>query len=105
MKLVLETNILSFIKSQRSILCRLAILVTMVLLFIGSAWLYGAFQPLIRDFYVANVAYERAGEKILFTEEEAGYSRGFKIDRSDTWSYGIKSNSSWVSEYTRKIIP
>ena len=105
MKLVFETNIQSFIRSQRSILCRLAILVTLVLLFVGSAWLFGAFQPLVRDFYVANYAHVRAGDPVPFTEDIAEWTGGFKIDRDNIYTFGMESNSIWVANYVRQIVP
>ena len=105
MKFALETNVQTFVRSNRSILCRLAILVTLVLLFIGSAWLFGTFQPLVRDFYIANYAHVRAGDPIPFTDEVAGYSGGFRIDPGNIYAYGIESNSIWAADYVRLIVP
>ena len=105
MKLIFETNVQAYIRSNRSILCRLTILVISLLLLIGLAWLLGTFQPLIRDFYIANYAHVRAGDPIPFTEDIAEWTGGFRIDEDNIYTFGMESNSIWVANYVRQIVP
>ena len=105
MKIQVETNIVDWIKERKRTLTILAVEALAVAAFIGGALFYAAYQPIIRDFVVANVAHARAGVAIPFTEGEAGYQRGFKIDEYNIWAYGIESNNMWMAEYTRLIIP
>ena len=105
MKIQVETNVKSWVTSQARTLIVLAVEAVAVLAFIGAAWFYGLYQPIFRDFVVANVAHVRAGEVLPFEDGEAGYQRGFKIDEYNVWAYGIESNNMWMAEYTRLIIP
>lgn len=105
MKIRIETNIVDWIKAQKREILILSAEFLGVMAFIGIALFYGTYQPIIRDFYIANIAHIKAGEDLPFTEEEAGYQRGFKIDGEDIWAYGIESNNMWMAEYTRLIIP
>ena len=62
----------------------------------GPKHLAGTQKPLFRDFYLANIAHLNAGPQLPFEEDEAGYTRGFKIDPDSIYSYGIESNNVWI---------
>jgi hypothetical protein len=80
--------------------------ILLVALFIASALLYANNKPLIRDFVIANVAHIRAGEPIPFEEDEPGYTRERAIDPPNyLLTYQIQSNSFWMAEYARLIVP
>lgn len=104
MKLVIETNIQKYLKPYR---CRLAIIATLLFFFLGAAAIWGVYQPIIRDFVVANVAHSKAGQVLPFTKEEVDvfYTRGFKVDPDSYYTYEIVSNNIWMAEYTRLIVP
>lgn len=105
MKLQIETNIVNWISARKRTFIILAAELLAVGALLGSAWLFNAYQPLIRDFYIANVAHQRAGDVIPFTEEIAQWSGGFKIDQNDIYAFGLESNSIWVANYVRLIVP
>ncbi len=109
MRLVFETNVQDYIrwvfKFHRSILGRLVVVVVSVLLLIGAALLFDTWQPLVRDFYIANYAHVRAGDPIPFTDEITQYTGGFRIDEGNVYTFGMESNSVWVANYVRQIVP
>lgn len=105
MKIRIETNIIDWIRAQKRTLAVLAVEILAVTAFVGAAWVWGAFQPVIRDFYISNYAHVRAGEAIPFTEDIAEWTGGFKIDAENIYTFGMESNSIWVANYTRKIVP
>ena len=105
MKINIETNIRGYVGERASEFKRLAFGLLLVILLTVFALFFTAYKPLFRDFVIANIAYVKAGEKQPFTEEEAGYTGGFKLDKDSIYTYGIGSNSKWVAEYVRLIVP
>ena len=107
MKIALETtNLIPFLQRNKQNFKFFSVIGIFTALLLGAGLFYDAFQPIIRDFVVANVAHTKAGEKIPFLDnEEEGYTRGFKVDEKSIYTYGIKTNNIWAAEYTRLIIP
>ena len=105
MKLKIDTNIQSFVSRNCRVVCLFSLYAFLVGLMVLGAYIYEGYKPLFRDFVIANTAYVLAGDKQPFTEEEAGYTGGFKLDKDSIYTYGIGSNSEWVAEYVRLIVP
>ena len=106
MKFTIETNYLKpFLSRNKRTISLFTLYAVLIALFIGAALVQETVQPILRDFYIANMAEFRAGPKIPFTEEDMGYQRGFKIDENNTYSFGIESNSIWMADYLRIIVP
>ena len=105
MKINIDTNIRGYVKERASEFKRLAFGLSLVILWTVFALFFTAYKPLFRDFAIANIAHVNAGGKQPFTEEEAGYTGGFRLDPNNTYAYGMETNSEWVANYVRLIIP
>lgn len=106
MRLVIETSFLKpFLSRNKRTICFFSVYAILIALFLGAAYTFPFAKPILRDFVIANAAYERAGPKIPFTEEVAGYTRGFKLDPDNIYAYGIESNMVWMADYIRVIVP
>ena len=106
MQLVLDsTKVIPFLQRNKRTLAFFSVYAVLTALLILGAYIWGTQKPLFRDFYLANIAHLNAGPQLPFEEDEAGYTRGFKIDPDSIYSYGIESNNVWIAEYVRKIVP
>lgn len=106
MRLVLETSLLiPFLQRNKRTLKFFSTYAILIAMMILGAFIYGTQKPLLRDFYLANIAHLYAGPLQPFEEDEAGYMRGYTIDDQNIWAFGIESNNMWVAEYVRKIVP
>ena len=103
MKINLETNVRGYVSDRKSEFKILAVELLLVALFVGSSLFYAQYQPLIRDFIVANVAHSKAGLPVPF--DDAVYLRGMRTDPDDAVGYGIESNNLWMLDQTRLIVP
>lgn len=107
MKLTIETNVVDWLKARKREVLILSAELLGVAVLIGVALFYGAYQPILRDFVVANVAHIKSGDEIPFTKDEVDdfYTRGFRVDPDNLYTYEIESNNIWMAEYTRFIVP
>jgi len=110
MKFQIETNCWARFKAfigrrTRREVCILSAELTLVLFFIGAAYLFGVFKPILRDFVISNVAHVNAGSPIPFEPGEPGYTHQARIDPNSMYSWGLDSNSKWVADYVRMIVP
>lgn len=104
MKLTLETSVQSFLGRNLRTVLLLSLYAVIIALFVGAAYVYSNYRPIFRDFVIANIAYVKAGNPIPF-ENADDYTRGFKLDEGNVYTYGMESNNAWMAEYTRLIVP
>jgi hypothetical protein len=97
----IETNIVGFTKRKRTEVLLAVVLGVILLLGAGVFALLQQNEEIIRDFQLAQFAYENAGEVIPLEPE--GYAGDNYLPSALTW--GIKSNSIWASQYARRIVP
>lgn len=97
----IETNITEYVGARKQQFKILGVELLLVLVFIGSALFYANYKTLIRDFVIAVVAFERAGDPVPF--EDNVYARGRILDMD--MSYGMESNNLWMLDQTRLIVP
>jgi hypothetical protein len=100
MKLQIETNLVGRIRRTRPV-------VFVILALFAASLVVGIVgnnnRSIVRDFIIANIAHVESGDVIEFGEDEGGYIRGLPLN--EDYSYSIKTNSTWVSDYVRLIVP